>query len=166
MFFNGGRVVAQWQQRKEGIYTETEISYVHKFYLQENIFKHNIYVYKLWYTRSIFFCHQNVSIGVHPTQFRIFNATHLFFSKMPNGIIELKTCEDRINSVQHSQSHGCWCPGSLRRHDISNHDIDYVEKVSSCFTRGRISTIRVMSMWRNYINCTYMFSFPLKNLAS
>ena len=36
-------------------------------------------------------------------------------------------CGDRINSVQRSQYHGCWCPGSLRRQDINAHDIDYVE---------------------------------------
>ena len=34
--------------------------------------------------------------------------------------------QGRINSVQHSQCHGSWCPGSLRRQDISTHDIDYV----------------------------------------
>ena len=34
---------------------------------------------------------------------------------------------DRVNSVQLGQYHGCWCPGSLRRQDISSHDIDYVE---------------------------------------
>ena len=34
---------------------------------------------------------------------------------------------DRINSVQLNKHHGCWCPGHLRRQDISNHDVDYVE---------------------------------------
>ena len=29
--------------------------------------------------------------------------------------------------VQLSQYHGSWCPGSLRRQDISTRDIDYVE---------------------------------------
>ena len=33
-------------------------------------------------------------------------------------------CGHRINPVQHSKYHGCWCPGSLRRQDISTHDID------------------------------------------
>ena len=32
-------------------------------------------------------------------------------------------CGKRINSVLHSQYHGCWCPGSLRRQDISTNDI-------------------------------------------
>ena len=32
-----------------------------------------------------------------------------------------------IIPVQHSQYHGCWWSGSLRRQDISTHDIDYVE---------------------------------------
>ena len=36
-------------------------------------------------------------------------------------------CGDRIIPVQHSQYHGLWCPGSLRRQDIGTHDIDYVE---------------------------------------
>ena len=42
---------------------------------------------------------------------------------------ELKpsTCGDRINSVQPREYHGCWCPGSLRRQDISTHDIDNVD---------------------------------------
>ena len=36
-------------------------------------------------------------------------------------------CVDRFNSVQHSKYHGCWCPGSLRRQDISVYGIDYIE---------------------------------------
>ena len=32
--------------------------------------------------------------------------------------------QGRINSVQHSQYHGYSCPGSLRRQDISAHEID------------------------------------------
>ena len=63
------------------------------------------------------------------------------------------------------QYHGCWCPGSLRRQDISTHDIEYVLYVCSCPTWGRISTTCVMSMWRNDMKCKYMFLFPLKNLA-
>ena len=30
-------------------------------------------------------------------------------------------------TLTHSQYHGCWCPGSLRRQGINIHDIDYVE---------------------------------------
>ena len=30
-----------------------------------------------------------------------------------------------MNSVQHSEYHGCWCPDSLRRQDISTHYINY-----------------------------------------
>ena len=74
-------------------------------------------------------------------------------------------CGDRINSVQHCKYHGCWCPGSLRRQDISTHDIDYVEYVSSCLTWGRVSTTCIMSMWRNNRKCKYMFLFTLKNSA-
>ena len=36
-------------------------------------------------------------------------------------------CGDQIISVQPSQYHGYWYPASLRRQDISTHDIDYVE---------------------------------------
>ena len=34
---------------------------------------------------------------------------------------------DSIIPIQLSQYNGCWCPGSLRRQDISAQDIDYVE---------------------------------------
>ena len=47
---------------------------------------------------------------------------------------------------------------SLRRQDISNHDIDYVKYVDPCLTRGRVSTTCVMSMWRNDIKCKYMYA--------
>ena len=33
--------------------------------------------------------------------------------------------------MQQSKYHGCQCPGSLRRQDISTHGIDYVEYESS-----------------------------------
>ena len=36
---------------------------------------------------------------------------------------------------------------SLRRQDISSHDIDYVEKAILCLTRGGVSTTRVLSFW-------------------
>ena len=35
-------------------------------------------------------------------------------------------CGDRVISVELGQYHSCWRPGSLRRQDISIHDIDYV----------------------------------------
>ena len=35
--------------------------------------------------------------------------------------------KDKDLPIQHSKYHGCWCPGSLRRQGISNHDIYYVE---------------------------------------
>ena len=41
--------------------------------------------------------------------------------------IQPLTCRDRINLVQHSQYHSCWCLGSLHRQDISTHAIVYVE---------------------------------------
>ena len=63
------------------------------------------------------------------------------------------------------QSHGCWCPGSLRRQDVSSHDIDYVEYVGPGLTWGSILSTCVISMWSNDMKCKYMFKFPLKNLA-
>ena len=70
----------------------------------------------------------------------------------------------RFNS--RGQYPGCWCPGSLRRQDISSHGIDYVE-LGPGLTWERISSTGtcVISMWSNDIKCKYMFMFPLKNLA-
>ena len=68
-------------------------------------------------------------------------------------------CGNQINLVQHSK-YGCWCPGALRRQDISTHDIDYVEyRSSSCHTWGRIPTTCVMSMWWNDINVNTCICF-------
>ena len=75
------------------------------------------------------------------------------------------TCGDQVISVKLGQYHGCWCPGSSHRQDISSHDIDYVEYVGPGLTWGRISSICVVLMWSNYIKCKYMFMFPLQNLA-
>ena len=58
-----------------------------------------------------------------------------------------------------------WCPGFLRRQDISSHDIDYVEYVCPGLTWGRILSTCVIWMWSNDIKCKYMFMFSLKNLA-
>ena len=52
--------------------------------------------------------------------------------------------------------HGCWCPGSLRRQDISSHDIDYVEYVTSCLTWGRNTITCAISVWKNDINWRYI----------
>ena len=52
---------------------------------------------------------------------------------------------------------------SLRRQDISTHDIGYVEWASSCLTLGRISNTCIMSMWRNDMKCEYMLF--LKKIA-
>ena len=71
----------------------------------------------------------------------------------------------RANLVQHSQYHGYWCPGFLRPQDISTHGIDYVELVSSWITWWWTSTNCVISMWKNDINCEYMFLYHPKNLA-
>ena len=55
--------------------------------------------------------------------------------------------------------------GSLRRQDISSHDIDYVEYAGLGVTWGRILSTCVILMWNNDIKCKYMFIFSLKNLA-
>ena len=57
------------------------------------------------------------------------------------------------------------CLGSLRRQDISSHDIDYVEYVGPCLTWGRVLRNCVIWMWGNDIKCKYMLIFPLQNLA-
>ena len=71
----------------------------------------------------------------------------------------------RVISVKLGQYYGCWCPGSLRRQDISSDDIDYVECASPGLTWGRILSTCVISMWSNDIKCKYMFMPPLKTLA-
>ena len=64
-----------------------------------------------------------------------------------------------------SISYSCWCPGSLRRQDISSNDIDYVEYEGPGVTWGRILSTCVISMWSNDKKCKYMFMCPLQNLA-
>ena len=68
--------------------------------------------------------------------FRLFyyEVVFIFINILCNRI----TCGNRLNSVQHRQYNGCWCLGSAWRTDISNHNIDYVEYMSSCLTWGRI----------------------------
>ena len=73
----------------------------------------------------------------------------------------LKKC----GNLELGQYHGCWCPGSLHRQDISSHDIDYVKYVGPGLTWGRILSTCVISMWSNDIKCKYMFMFRLENLA-
>ena len=45
-------------------------------------------------------------------------------------------CGDRVISVLLGQYHGCWCPGSFSRQDISSHDTDHVKWVGPCLTWG------------------------------
>ena len=47
---------------------------------------------------------------------------------------------------------------SLRRQDISSHDIDYIEYVGRYLIWGRILSTCVISMWRNDIKYKYMYS--------
>ena len=75
------------------------------------------------------------------------------------------TLNMRVISVYLGQYHGCWCPGSLRRQDISSHDIDYIEYVGPSLTWRSVLSTCVKSMWRNDIKCKYMFMFPQKKLA-
>ena len=72
---------------------------------------------------------------------------------------------NRVISVLLGQYHGCWCPGSLCRQDISSNDIDCVEFVGTGLTWGRILSTCVISMWSNDTKCKNIFIFPLKNLA-
>ena len=68
-------------------------------------------------------------------------------------------------SLTGGQYYCCWWPGSLCRQAISTHDIDYVKQVGPSLPWRRISATCVMSLWRNDMNCKYMFMFPIKNLA-
>ena len=80
-------------------------------------------------------------------------------------VLTLNVRGDWVISVYLGQYHGCWCPGSLRRQDISSHDIDYIEYLGPSLAWGSILSTRVISMWRNDTKCKYMFMFSLKNLA-
>ena len=53
----------------------------------------------------------------------------------------------------------------VARTSASKVDVYYLEEVSPCLPRGRISTTSVMSVWRNDVNCRYMFMFFIKHSA-
>ena len=78
---------------------------------------------------------------------------------------KLITCGDQLISVYLGQYHGYWCPCSLRRQDISSHDIDYIEYLGPSPGWGRILSTCVILMWRNDTKCKYMFMFRLKKIA-
>ena len=63
------------------------------------------------------------------------------------------------------QYHGCWCPGSLHRQDISSNDIDCVEYVGPGLTWERILGICVISMWSIDIKYKYMLILASKELT-
>ena len=65
-----------------------------------------------------------------------------------------RNLRDRINPVQHSRY-----LGTLRRHAISSHDIDYVQSLAPCLTWARILTTCVMWMWDNDINVNICLCF-------
>ena len=44
-----------------------------------------------------------------------------------NILINPYRARTELNQFKHSKHHGCSFPGSLRRRDITTHDIDYVE---------------------------------------
>ena len=75
------------------------------------------------------------------------------------------TCGDRVISVYLGQYHGCWCPDSLRRQDISKHDIDYIEYVGPSLTWRSVLSSCGKSIWRNDIKYKQMFMFHQTNLA-
>ena len=85
-------------------------------------------------------------------------SSHLVYVLMTRSQGTLLTLNVRVPSYL-GQYHGFWCPGSLRRQDISSHDIDYIEYVGPSLTWGRILSTCVISMWMNDI------MFTLKNLA-
>ena len=90
------------------------------------------------------------------------NVGHCVFTSMCYWPL---TCGDQVISVYLVQYHDCWCPGSLCRQDISNHDIGHVEYVGPGLTWGWILSTCVISMWCNDIKCKYTFMFPLQNWA-
>ena len=49
------------------------------------------------------------------------------FQRICNSQLKPLMCGGRINPIQQSKYHGCWCPGSLRRQVINIHHIDFVE---------------------------------------
>ena len=69
------------------------------------------------------------------------------------------------NTIEYEVTDYHCLPSSLRRQDISSHDIDYVEYVGHGLTWERILGTCVISMWSNDIKRKYMFMFPLQNLA-
>ena len=95
-------------------------------------------------------------------QFKIFQ----FNSNSIHAELNWIDYQFQFNSwIDPSPDRGCWCPGSLRRQDISSHDIDYVEYASPGLTGRRILITCIISMWSNDIKCKYMFMFSLQNLA-
>ena len=84
---------------------------------------------------------------------------------MPSVEIEKNKMRERVISVWLGQYHGCWCPDSWRRQDISSHDIDYVEYVDPSPTWGSGLSISVKSMWRNDMKYKYMFTFPQQKFS-
>ena len=50
------------------------------------------------------------------------------------------------------QNYGYWCPGSLRRQDISNHDTEYAVHTDPCLLSGGFSSISVLGNDRECIH--------------
>ena len=65
---------------------------------------------------------------------------------MGNEIYQPLTRGARIIPVQQIQYYGCWCPGFLRRQDISTYGFNYEELLSSSLTWGKVSTTCVTSV--------------------
>ena len=68
-----------------------------------------------------FLCRTSVIFGGDSYDNAVVNI-HLFIS-----FVQPLTYGDRVIFVYLGQYYGCWCHASLRRQDISNQDIDYVE---------------------------------------
>ena len=71
-------------------------------------------------------CYDNYFFVIY-RQSRYSNRISIWWITYCLPFLKTLNCGDRVISVWLGQYHGCWCTGSLRRQDISSHDIDYVE---------------------------------------
>ena len=91
----------------------------------------------LWHDKHDNSEHKNIYGNLHRLQHSIeYTSLSLILSAKSERIsltvidttyLQTWRAGDRVISVDLGQYHSWWCPGSLRRQDISIHDIDYVE---------------------------------------
>ena len=68
--------------------------------------------------------------------------------------------------LQHNciQYYSCWCPGSLCRQAINNHDIDYVGWAGPCLSRYRISSTCLIAILSNDRKSNFIYiSLKIRN---